>query len=82
MAAWQASKLVTMVAMTSSFEQGGFQKEKQVRLKYGFRIDNGTGEISMEFRLQADMLGNKVFRLKAELHTYFVCSVISNQLFF
>ncbi len=30
----------------------------------------------MEFRLQADMLGNKVFRLKAELHTYFVCFVI------
>jgi hypothetical protein len=44
MAAWRASKQVTIVVMTSSFEQGGFQKEKQVQLKYGFRIDNGTGK--------------------------------------
>lgn len=76
MAAWQASRQVTMVVMTSSFEQGGFQKEKQVRLKYGFRIDNGTGEISMEFRLQTEYFVTEHVRLKAELHTYFVCFVI------
>ena len=38
--------------------------------------DYGTDEISMEYRLQAVMPGNKVNRLKAVLHTYFVCFVI------
>ncbi|MBK6799908.1 MAG: hypothetical protein IPG76_24835 [Acidobacteria bacterium] len=35
-----------------------------------------TGEKSMEFRLEAVLPGDSVFRLKAELQTIFACFVI------
>ena len=40
---------------------------------------NPQHEVSQEFRLQAVGLGNNDNRLKAELHTYFACSVINSE---